>query len=109
MYGFLAEFTDNSEMGEIEKNAIIKKSYILNSYEFIENDVWEKVQIEVYNAEKKFIEIMKDLNKKEEKRKYNINKTYILMQELKNSLATKDKGIFYVKYKNLLEELNVLF
>ncbi len=109
MYGFLAEFTDNSEMGEIEKNAIITKSYILNSYAFIENDDWEKVQIEVYNAEKKFSEIMKDLNKKEEKRKYNINKTYILMQELKNSLATKDKGIFYVKYKNLLEELNVLF
>ncbi len=109
MYGFLAEFTNNSEMEDIKKNAIATKSYILNSYTFLENDDWEKVQIEVYNAEKKFSEIMKDLNKKEEKRKYNINKTYILIQELKNSLATKDKGIFYVKYKNLLEELNVLF
>ena len=31
-----------------------------------------------------------------------------LIEELKNSLATKDTGIFYLKYKNTIEELNIL-
>lgn len=108
LYSFLPKFTQNSKMEAVEKNVIQTKSYILNSCAFVESENWDKVQIEVYNAEKKFVEIMKDLNKKEEKKKYNINKTYILIQELKNSLATKDQEIFYIKYKNLLEEFNVL-
>lgn len=108
LYSFLPKFAQNSKMEDVEKNIIQTKSYILKSYAFVESKNWDKVQIEVYNAEKKFSEIMKDLNKKEEKRKYNINKTYILIQELKNSLATKDQEIFYIKYKKLLEEFNSL-
>lgn len=108
LYSFLPKFAENSKMEDIRKKVIESKSYILKAYAFVQEENWEKVQIEVYNAEKKFAEIMKDLNKKEEKRKYNINKVYILIQELKNSLATKDQEIFYIKYKNLLEGFHVL-
>lgn len=109
MYAFLPEFANYSKIDDLKKNTIKTKSHIINSYAFLQNEDWDKVQQEVYNAEKKFSEIMKNLNNKEEQRKYNINKTYILIQELRNSLATKEPGIFYVKYKNLLEEMNVLF
>lgn len=36
---------------------------------------------------------------------YQINKIYVLLNELKNSLEQKDKDIFYIKYRNLMEEL----
>ena len=37
--------------------------------------------------------------------KYNINKAYIMINELKNSVNLKDNEVFLIKYKNLLEEL----
>ena len=54
------------------------------------------------------MQAMNNIGKEGEKKKYNINKTYILLEELKNSLSKKDTEIFYIKYKNLLEEINVL-
>ena len=59
-------------------------------------------------AEGKFLEILNNVSKDKDQRKYNINKTYILIEELKNSLSKKDKQLYYVKYKFLIEELNTL-
>lgn len=59
-------------------------------------------------AEGKFLETLNNVSKDKDQRKYNINKTYILIEELKNSLGTKEKEVFYVKYKFLIEELNTL-
>ena len=39
---------------------------------------------------------------------YKVNKTYILVKELQNSLDLQDKEVFYIKYKNLLESINTL-
>lgn len=35
-----------------------------------------------------------------------INKSYILIKELQNVNQNEDKDIFYIKYKNLMQELN---
>ena len=35
-----------------------------------------------------------------------INKSYILIKELQNTNQNSDKDIFYIKYKNLMQELN---
>ena len=59
-------------------------------------------------AEGKFLEVLNNKSKDKDQRKYNINKTYILIEELKNSLSKKDKQLYYVKYKFLIEELNTL-
>ena len=39
---------------------------------------------------------------------YKVNKCYVLLNELENSMDLKDKEIYYIKYKNLLEELVML-
>lgn len=108
LYSLLSEFVKNIEIEDLKKKNIETKSYILNAYAYVENEEWDRVQGEVTNAEKKFTEAVNDISKKEDQRKYNINKSYILLQELKNSLSLKDTGIFHMKYKILLEELNTL-
>ena len=35
-----------------------------------------------------------------------INKAYIMLNELQNAINLKDKQVFLIKYKNLLEEIN---
>ena len=37
-----------------------------------------------------------------------VNKTYVALNELKNSTNMKDRDIFLIKYVNALEELNEL-
>lgn len=108
MYSLLPEFSNKGNIQEIKKIVIGAKSNIINAYASIEKDNWDNTVKEVTNAENKFLQIMNNIDREENKAKFNINKSYILIEELKNSLPTKDKGIFYIKYKNLIEELNTL-
>lgn len=108
LYNLLPEFAKKSDIEEVKKTVIETKSNIMQAYAKVEKEEWDKVTEETKNAENKFLQIINNISKKEDKRKFNINKSYILIQELKNSLSTKDKGIFYIKYKNLIEELNTL-
>lgn len=108
LYSFLPEFASNTQIDEAKKKTLETKSHIIVSYAYVQTQNWEKVQSEVINAEKKFTEVLNNISKKEEARKYNINKSYILIEELKNSVPVKEAEIYYVKYKNLLEELNTL-
>lgn len=108
LYNFLAEFANDSQIEEFKKNVIQTKRYILNAYAYVQDENWEKVQEEAVKSKESFSKITSDIENSGNQRKNNINKTYILIEELKNSLATKDQEIFYIKYKNLLEEINTL-
>ena len=66
------------------------------------------METEIVKAENLLVGLVNDANLVDDERKYNINKAYILTEELKNSLSTQDTGIFYVKYKNVLEQLNII-
>ena len=37
-----------------------------------------------------------------------INKAYILLNEMLKSINTKDKDIFYINYKNLMHEIDII-
>ncbi len=108
LYSLLPEFIKNIEIEELKKKSIGTKSHVLNAYAYVESEEWDRVQGEITSAEKKFTEAVNNISQKEDQRKYNINKSYVLLQELKNSLSLKDTGIFHMKYKILLEELNTL-
>ena len=108
LYSLLPEFIKNIEIEELKKKSIETKSHVLNAYAYVESEEWDRVQGEITSAEKKFTEAVNNISQKEDQRKYNINKSYVLLQELKNSLSLKDTGIFHMKYKILLEELNTL-
>ena len=108
MYAILPEFMKNSDIDKVKKDVISTKINIIRAYSFIDIDEWENVQKEVINAEKKMVNIMNEISTTESQKKFNVNKSYILIEELKNSLPLQDKEIFYIKYKNVLEELNTL-
>ena len=41
-------------------------------------------------------------------KKLNVNRAYLLLKEAQNSIETKDKEVFLLKYKNAIQELNML-
>ena len=37
---------------------------------------------------------------------YNINRMYIMLNELKNATTLEDTSVFLIKYKNVIEEID---
>ncbi len=108
LYSYLPKFLDKNLGDEIKAKALETKTYIVNAYAFAETKNWNKMETEIVKAENLLVGLVNDANLVDDERKYNINKAYILTEELKNSLSTQDSGIFYVKYKNVLEQLNII-
>ncbi len=108
LYEHLPIFLQNTQVEELDKKSLEAKSYIINSYAFAETENWDRMGQEIAKAESIFSNLVNDAKYVNDSRKYNINKTYIVIEELKKCLDVKDRAIFYVKYKNVLEELNVV-
>lgn len=108
LYSYLPKFLDKNSEDEIKRETLVAKVYIINAYAYAETKNFEKMITEVSKAENIFKSLVNDARFAKDKRKYNINKAYVLIGELRNSLDTQDTDIFYVKYKNTIEELNIL-
>lgn len=108
LYGYLPIFLNKSNPEEIRRDALEAKTYIVNAYAYAETENWDKMRTEIEKAENIFSNLVNDAKYVNDERQYNINKVYILIEELKNSLSAKDTGIFYLKYKNTIEEINIL-
>lgn len=80
------------------------KSGILNAFAAVEQDNLELVRTELANAEQAFLPIINDIDAQTNNQS-NINKSYILIKELQSSINNNDKEIFYIIYKNLIQEL----
>lgn len=83
------------------------KSFLINAYSFAEQDNWNEIQKNMNECEKTFKNVVNDIEFAQ-RNEYKINKTYVLIKEMQNSLYLQDKDIFYIKYKNLLESINTL-
>lgn len=106
LYSYLPKFLGEKPNDKVLKTVIETKSHIINAYAYIETDNWDKVGEETNSASGVYAELMNDVDLAKDQRKYGINKSYVLLEEFKNSLGTKNKDIFYMKYKNLIEGLD---
>ncbi len=103
LYQYLPEFMKSYEADNKQIALINTKSKIINAYSLIEQENWDEIKNQTESAINEFNAILNDV--KNNKNQYNINKTYILLNEFKNSIDTNDKKILYIKYKNLIEEI----
>lgn len=106
LYSYLPKFLGEKPNDKVLKTVIETKSHIINAYAYIETDNWDKVGEETNSASGVYAELMNDVDLAKDQRKYGINKSYVLLEEFKNSLGTKNKDVFYMKYKNIIEGLD---
>ena len=107
IYTYLPKFTESSNQENKLINMLKVKSNIMNAYAYTEEENWNKISEEIVNAETNYMNILNSVPENENSI-YNVNKGYILLKELQVALSTKDKDVFYLKYKNLMVELNIL-
>lgn len=104
LYGLLVQYINAYDSNEILKNNIITKYYLIKAYTFIWNNNWTLVNENINNAVTNFYQNM-NMIEVSESQKFNLNKSYIAINELKNTLAYKNKELFYIKYKIAMEEI----
>ncbi len=107
LYSYIPKFEE--QINSINKTRSVKKvkSEIINAYSFIEQEKWNEGELKIIEAEDLFRDLINDM-KFIKNKEYKANKTYILLKELKNTMLYKDKKVFLVKYKSLLESINTM-
>lgn len=105
LYKYLPKFLDNTNADKKYKIILETKFHILESYSLLDSEDWEEIDSKINDSINKFKELLtyEDSNQAEQ---YNINKCYIMLNELKNAAIEENNEIFLIKYKNLLEEIS---
>lgn len=104
LYNYLQDFIENSTDDTNEKILIKTKNNVFKAYSLLDKNDWNAITENVNLANQEFTKMLTN-SQSSNKNQYIINKAYIQINELQNSTQTKEKEIFLIKYKNLLEEL----
>ncbi len=107
LYSFIPKIENSISAENSTQNIKQVKSYVINAYSLVEQDNWTEIQTNISESEETFNNLINDMEYMKDK-EYKVNKTYVLIKELQNSLGYKDKKMFYIKYKNLMESINTL-
>lgn len=107
MYSYVPTYSIEISKEDPINNVYSTKTNILNVCVQIEKGNYNEAKKELSNAEQSFLPIINNMNSTQ-KNEVNINKAYILIKDLQNSIDNIDKDVFYIKYKNLIEQLNIL-
>ena len=105
LYTNLSNITQNINGNELYKKVIKIKDNIFKAYSKLDTGNWEEIANDISNAITLYSELLTNTTENIEKQ-YEINKGYILINEMENAVNLQDVSIFLIKYKNLLEELN---
>ena len=105
LYNYLPKFLQNCTEKEKEITIIKTKQYILNAYSLIEKEEWSTISENINIAAQEFRKLVTNINNDEKNNQYNINKAYIMINEMQNAVLLRDRDVFLIKYKNVLEEL----
>ena len=105
LYDYLPKFIENCTNDQ-SKNVVIKtKNNIFKAYSILDKEDWNKISSNINDASQEFTKLITNVNQNESVNHYNVNKAYVIINELQNAINLKDKEVFLIKYKNLLEEL----
>ncbi len=107
LYAFIPQFLESVSSEKYLINLEKTKYNIFTAYSAVSIDDWDAVTTSLTNAENAFLNIVNDTEYSKDK-EYKINKTYMLIKELQNSVAYADKELFFLKYINLIENMNTL-
>ncbi len=107
MYDYLPKFLRGSNQEELYTVLVETKANILKGYAKLDTQDWQGISDNVQSAINSYSKLLTNTSINEQKQ-YTISKVYVMLNELKNCVGTKDPSVFLIKYKNLTEEMSNL-
>lgn len=105
LYSYIPKFLNDIDLDEKDKIIIKTKYNIFEAYSILETEEWQIMTTKISDAINNYNSLITNSNINDQKQ-YNLNKCYIMLNELKNAINKKDKELFLIKYKNILEDFN---
>ncbi len=107
LYSFIPKFLESTSAEKSTINLENAKYHIFNAYVGASMNDWNLVNTNLTNAEEAFLNIINDTEYSKNK-EFKINKIYMLIKELQSSITYTDKELFFLKYINVMENMNTL-
>ena len=107
LYDFMPKFAQSIYDDDLRKTIIETKSNILKAYSKLDTDNWNDISNDIKQASNSYSKLLTNPNIDQSKQ-YDISKIYVMINELQNVVQVQDKQIFLIKYKNIIEEMNVI-
>lgn len=107
IYSYFPKFLKICSQDKQYETIISTKQKIFLAYSILDLNDWNNIEKYLNDANDIYSELLNDISTNK-KNQYIINKCYLTLNGLKNSAVLKDKEIFLIKYKNLLEDFNSL-
>lgn len=104
LYNYIPKFKQSCSDTNIEIIISNTKNYLFKAYSILDSEKWNNISANINEAIQEYTKLVTDIENKNNKQ-YNINKAYIMINEMQNAIKLEDKEVFLIKYKNLLEEL----
>ncbi|MCI8411345.1 MAG: hypothetical protein HFJ40_02670 [Clostridia bacterium] len=105
LYDYIPKFVQNATDEEGDKALSETKSNIFKAYSKLDSQNWNDISNDIKSAIDVYSRLITNTNISADKQ-YHISKSYIMLNELQNAVNVKDKSVFLIKYKNLIEEFN---
>lgn len=104
LVSYIKDYSNDSKTVQV----LDTKSNILYAYAFAEyDDKWSEMKDNIKKAQSAYTNIINSQLQNNDNTN-NINKAYILLNEIEKSTNKKNKNIFYINYKNLMQELEII-
>ena len=108
MYISIPKYSSSISEDNFTQNKYNVKLNILNAYTLVSTDEnWTNVVNSITSAKSYFSNIISTENS-DENRKNSLQKLYLLIEDLERISQINDKDIFYMGYKNVIQELETL-
>ena len=106
LYSLNSKYINESSKNDESKKLAYIKSNVISAYSLVTAEKWEQVNQLLDQAEKGLLDVINTSGNTEERKQTKINKSYVMLKELMKTSNEKNAEIFYLKYINLIKELN---
>lgn len=105
LYNLIPTYMKETSTDENEIKLEEIKANIISAYSIADTNNWENVVNLLGQAELKLTDYINSNTSSSQTKQTNVNKSYILLKELIKSSNEKNLDLFYLKYINLINEL----
>lgn len=106
LYALLPKYS-SSVADDIFTNLLDTKVQVLNAYVLTEDNNWDEINKRLENAINEYGNIINNVEINT-RNSAGVSQTYILLKELQRCTSVKDVDIFYINYKNFMQEIQGL-
>lgn len=106
LYALLPKYS-SSVADDIFTNLLDTKVQVLNAYVLTEDKNWDEINKRLENAINEYGNIINNVEINT-RNSAGVRQTYILLKELQRCTSVKDVDIFYINYKNFMQEIQGL-